>query len=727
MSGLFIPTYGSSAEGSSTRVLPSKQGVSCNKRRVPSGMPSLVFNGNIEYVQSFEAGDEAASALEAAQPEVLGFDIEWQVSFVAGEAPRPTATLQLCAPEHPKCTVATAENQTNGTSASNPNSGPTFSSSSDQQPQQQQQQQPQPQQQQQRRRLQQSCPVWGTAYIFHLCHMRDPVPSSSPTSLSVHSEAKQHVDNSSTSTSTSTSSMGQSVGGHEQHRRSGPTAPSPRLPDSLVRVLSNPAILLAGVGVGGDVNRLEREYDQLRAGGGVGGVVDLSEVAKRKVAPERRRRGMWSLADLCAEVLELELKKPASLRTGSWEKRPLSVDQLFYAAADAYAGLRLWQTMHEMPDLVLQRSDPNGSRVEGTSTAAGSPRRCDVTAAAAGSEGKGQARAGVDARPARGGQEMATASRDAETTTPPRLPLSRLETHRLWHEDGLSVDAVAEVRCNKANTVRGYLSDCIEAGLPYDWTRVGIDADKEGEIVTALLAATAGSGKQPAVAAAGGDRGPSEAAAAAASSETSPKMPDHHKAKAEATNVGVAVSPMMPLASNSRPLLSDLQVDDGTGLATPTTSGRSAPAVEPVGTSCGHNTTTTTTVLKGPCSAVAAAAAASHSADGEVLPRPNPTDSESASPTVDAKRLAGSNEGSATSSTANSPTDSNPGMDESAGWSDGDAGTHGTLAGTASETCAAGRWDSVRLKDVKELAPRAEYWEIRMVLARLKSGYGTRC
>ncbi|CAB1113610.1 unnamed protein product [Ectocarpus sp. CCAP 1310/34] len=385
--------------------------------------------------------------------------------------------------------------------------------------------------------------------------------------------------------------------------------------------------------------------------------------------------------------------------------------------------------MHEMPDLVLQRSDANGSRVEDTSAAAGSPRRCDGTAAAACSEGKGQARGGVDARPARGGQEMATASRNAETTTRPRLPLSKLETHRLWHEDGLSVDAVAEVRCNKANTVRGYLSDCIEAGLPYDWTRVGIDADEEEEIVTALLAATAGSGKQPAVAAAGGDCGPSKAAAPAASSETSPKIPDHHKAKAEATNVGVAVSPMMPLASNSRPSLSDLQVDDGIGLATPTTSGRSAPAVEPVGTSCGHNTTPTTPVLKGPCSAVAAAAAASHSADGVVLPGPNTTttDSESASPTVDAQRLAGSNDGSATSSTANNRTDSNPGMDESAGWSDGDAGRHGTLAGTASETCAAGRWDSVRLKDVKELAPRAEYWEIRMVLARLKSGYCTRC
>lgn len=49
----------------------------------------------------------------------------------------------------------------------------------------------------------------------------------------------------------------------------------------------------------------------------------------------------------------------------------------------------------------------------------------------------------------------------ASSVTPkvrPRLPQSKLETHRLWHEDGLSVDAVAEVRCNKASTIRGYLS-----------------------------------------------------------------------------------------------------------------------------------------------------------------------------------------------------------------------------------------------------------------------------
>ena len=37
------------------------------------------------YEQSFEAAESAARAILAARPEVLGFDIEWQVSFVAGE------------------------------------------------------------------------------------------------------------------------------------------------------------------------------------------------------------------------------------------------------------------------------------------------------------------------------------------------------------------------------------------------------------------------------------------------------------------------------------------------------------------------------------------------------------------------------------------------------------------------------------------------------------------
>lgn len=37
------------------------------------------------HEQSFEAAESVARAILDARPEVMGFDIEWQVSFVAGE------------------------------------------------------------------------------------------------------------------------------------------------------------------------------------------------------------------------------------------------------------------------------------------------------------------------------------------------------------------------------------------------------------------------------------------------------------------------------------------------------------------------------------------------------------------------------------------------------------------------------------------------------------------
>lgn len=85
MSGLFIPTYGSPAEGSSTRVLPSKQVVSNNKRRVPSGMPSLVFNGNIEYVQ--------VSDVRVSHARVLGYVV---LLFLALGRTYPCFRNSLC-------------------------------------------------------------------------------------------------------------------------------------------------------------------------------------------------------------------------------------------------------------------------------------------------------------------------------------------------------------------------------------------------------------------------------------------------------------------------------------------------------------------------------------------------------------------------------------------------------------------------------------------------------
>lgn len=142
------------------------------------------------------------------------------------QVPRRTATLQLCAPDHPAGAAGAAA------------AGPAASSPAEA-----------------ARRL---SPVWGTAFIFHLCHMRACPPADAS---SDPSQKKQGAEE-------GASVAGDGVAGV--------------LPESLVRVLSDPGVLLAGVGIGGDVCRLEREYEQLRRCG-VQGVVDLSEIAKRKV------------------------------------------------------------------------------------------------------------------------------------------------------------------------------------------------------------------------------------------------------------------------------------------------------------------------------------------------------------------------------------------------------------------------------------------------------------
>ncbi|CAM9349247.1 unnamed protein product, partial [Hapterophycus canaliculatus] len=424
----------------------------------------------------------------------------------------------------------------------------------------------------------------------------------------------------------------------------------------------------------GDVSRLEREYEQLRVGG-VNGVVDLSALAKRKVLPDRRRRGMWSLADLCSELLHLELRKPSSLRTGKWEKRPLHVDQLFYAAADAYAGVRLWQVLRDMPDLVLQQSDANGLRddndapsdtdssIMASASSAGDPG--GSLAAAAAAEGVNVAACGdVENRGAHGRTRRVA----------PRLPLAKLETYRLWHEDGLSVEAVAQVRRNKTSTVQGYLSDCIEAGLPYDWERLGIDPSKEKQILTGLLAATEG-GKPVAK-----DSTQQE------TKQTKPVTNDEQKAAP------------MPAVSGKASLLS--------GAARASSSSRFEKDALPGAMLAAKNASKvvanvspTASSSSNSSSNIGVTSNAGTEAEAEVVEQ-SASGNDAARADSDVERLAASERhGSLSGPTGNA---------------------RGVTVVAASIT---GRWEGVRLKEAKALAPDSEYWEIRMVLARLKSGW----
>ena len=75
--------------------------------------PDLCYNSELIYVPSADTCDVAVQALLASmersyppqsdgaeqepqsQPRVLGFDIEWRVTFERGKGLRPVATLQL--------------------------------------------------------------------------------------------------------------------------------------------------------------------------------------------------------------------------------------------------------------------------------------------------------------------------------------------------------------------------------------------------------------------------------------------------------------------------------------------------------------------------------------------------------------------------------------------------------------------------------------------------------
>ena len=107
-------------------------------------------------------------------------------------------------------------------------------------------------------------------------------------------------------------------------------------PSELKRILSNERILKVGVGINGDMNRLECE-----TGVKPNGIVDLSKLADKKLGTTEN----WSLAGLATNQLGYRLRKNYDVRCGDWEEYPLSDAQLEYAALDAYASLLVYQKL----------------------------------------------------------------------------------------------------------------------------------------------------------------------------------------------------------------------------------------------------------------------------------------------------------------------------------------------------------------------------------------------
>ena len=111
---------------------------------------------------------------------------------------------------------------------------------------------------------------------------------------------------------------------------------------ALAALLADAGVVKAGCAARNDAHKVGRDF-ALR----MDGVVDLSELAGTRLLPSQR----WSLAALVARTLGCALPKPASLRTGAWDARELSAEQMSYAALDAWASLRVHVALSQLPEL----------------------------------------------------------------------------------------------------------------------------------------------------------------------------------------------------------------------------------------------------------------------------------------------------------------------------------------------------------------------------------------
>eukprot|EP00611_Tribonema_gayanum_P009584 TRINITY_DN193_c2_g1_i13.p1 TRINITY_DN193_c2_g1~~TRINITY_DN193_c2_g1_i13.p1 ORF type:complete len:479 (-),score=97.34 TRINITY_DN193_c2_g1_i13:183-1619(-) len=348
---------------------PSKAAAEHSRRRLPSkkqldsSLPVLQFQKQILVLSNMSDAEEAAAGLLAAQHAVVGFDLEWTAIRGAGrQAWVPTSTLQIstftpaCAspPSAPgqelemrSCleTPATSQRASPGGS----------------------------------HQLESCASIGGTMpYSSKHCGSNTTgVPDSSSSncigSSAVDRTSGTGQDSSRNSSSSNSSSSSHGIiaaaaGGVSSSSDTLATSdgdsdvnddgayacyvfhltritdPYGRrvLPPSLLALLRSGAVLKAGVGVDGDMLRLQRDYAVLRNGAGPAGALELSRMAAQRGI--KCSTGMWGLAALCEQVLKHHLPKPGNVRCSNWDG-VLSQGQLRYAAGDAYACLKIYNQL----------------------------------------------------------------------------------------------------------------------------------------------------------------------------------------------------------------------------------------------------------------------------------------------------------------------------------------------------------------------------------------------
>eukprot|EP00241_Pyramimonas_parkeae_P016471 CAMPEP_0114282066 /NCGR_PEP_ID=MMETSP0059-20121206/3357_1 /TAXON_ID=36894 /ORGANISM="Pyramimonas parkeae, Strain CCMP726" /LENGTH=448 /DNA_ID=CAMNT_0001402677 /DNA_START=169 /DNA_END=1511 /DNA_ORIENTATION=- len=217
------------------------------------------------------------------------------------------------------------------------------------------------------------------------------------------------------------------------------------IPPLLKQLLEAEEPVKVGLNAQGDAQKLFRDFEC-----GLGGLVELSALANIKFHPMPPRR--WSLTALTQQLFLCQLPKSPRIRCSNWEAVVLSSEQIEYAALDAFAAIKAFQALSNMP--TKQGLHPEHQDVSGQD--AGFRHYEDSNA-----------HARIDTLP-----DADLVAKAIATGLPP----SKAQVYAL-HAVGLSVDSIAGMRGLQPSTVVGYIADALGEGLEINWTDVGVSSE----------------------------------------------------------------------------------------------------------------------------------------------------------------------------------------------------------------------------------------------------------
>lgn len=110
------------------------------------------------------------------------------------------------------------------------------------------------------------------------------------------------------------------------------------IPFALIDFLKDPNILFPGVGIHGDVKKLQRDW-----GLECRGAVDLTILAAKTLGrPQLKTSGLKELANV---VINYDMAKPKRVTMSNWAKPTLDQIQVEYACLDAWVSYAIHQKL----------------------------------------------------------------------------------------------------------------------------------------------------------------------------------------------------------------------------------------------------------------------------------------------------------------------------------------------------------------------------------------------